>query len=164
MPAINRTSTLATLPRRRLLQSRLRLRPPPRHPFSTSTFRARDSQFYRAGFESQNAGFTGTYEPGRPTEGPLAKASNHGAPRLTPTLLKEHLDKYVVGQDKAKKVTSVAIFNHYQRIREIRRLEEEEHAKAEQEARWELRERERNSHPVESEYIQLTYFDLPSRT
>ncbi|PVH80913.1 hypothetical protein DL98DRAFT_560099 [Cadophora sp. DSE1049] len=153
MPAINRISTLAKLPRRRLtLHSRLRLRPPPRHPLSTTTLRARDSQFYRAGFESQNAGFTGTYEPGRPTEGPLAKASNHGAPRLTPTLLKEYLDKYVVGQDKAKKVTSVAIFNHYQRIREIRRLEEEEHAKAEQEARWELRERERNSHPVESEY------------
>ncbi|KAG4423482.1 hypothetical protein IFR04_003449 [Cadophora malorum] len=152
MPAINRTSTLAKLPRHRLLQSRLRLRPPPRHPLSTTTLRARDSQFYRAGFESQNAGFTGTYEPGRPTEGPLAKASNHGAPRLTPTLLKQHLDKYVVGQDKAKKVTSVAIFNHYQRIREIRRLEEEEHAKAEQEARWELRERERNSHPVENEY------------
>ncbi|KAH7413428.1 P-loop containing nucleoside triphosphate hydrolase protein [Cadophora sp. MPI-SDFR-AT-0126] len=154
MPAINRTSTLAKLPRSHLtVQSRLRLKPPPRHPLSTTTtLRARDSQFYRAGFESQNAGFTGTYEPGRPTEGPLAKASNHGAPRLTPTLLKEHLDKYVVGQDKAKKVTSVAIFNHYQRIREIRRLEEEEHAKAEQEARWELRERERNSHPVENEY------------
>ncbi|KAK0127916.1 hypothetical protein ONS96_007415 [Cadophora gregata f. sp. sojae] len=152
MPAINRTSALTRLPRRRLLQSRLRLRPPPRHPLSTTTLRARDSQYYRAGFESQNAGFTGSYEPGRPTEGPLAKASNHGAPRLTPALLKEHLDKYVVGQDKAKKVTSVAIFNHYQRIREIRRLEEEQHAKAEQEARWELREKERNSHPVENEY------------
>ncbi|KAG4429516.1 hypothetical protein IFR05_015003 [Cadophora sp. M221] len=156
MPAINRTLLLTTLPKRPIIllqfQSRLTLRPPPRHPLSTTASRTRDSQFYRAGFESQNAGFTGTYEPGRPTEGPLAKASNHGAPRLTPSLLKEHLDKYVVGQDKAKKVTSVAIFNHYQRIREIRRLEEEEHAKAEQEARWELRERERNSHPVENEY------------
>ncbi|KAH9206903.1 P-loop containing nucleoside triphosphate hydrolase protein [Leptodontidium sp. 2 PMI_412] len=153
MPAINRTLLLTTLPKRPItLQSRLTLRPPPRHPLSTTGSRSRDSQFYRAGFESQNAGFTGSYEPGRPTEGPLAKASNHGAPRLTPSLLKEHLDKYVVGQDKAKKVTSVAIFNHYQRIREIRRLEDEEHAKVEQEARWELRERERNSHPVENEY------------
>ncbi len=83
----------------------------------------------------------------------MAKASNLGAPRLTPSLLKDHLDKYVVGQDKAKKVTSVAIFNHYQRIRELRRLEEEELAKAEQHSRWELRERERNSHPVESKPI-----------
>ncbi|KAH6717603.1 P-loop containing nucleoside triphosphate hydrolase protein [Leptodontidium sp. MPI-SDFR-AT-0119] len=166
MPAINRTLLLTTLPKRPItLQSRLTLRPPPRHPLSTTGSRSRDSQFYRAGFESQNAGFTGSYEPGRPTEGPLAKASNHGAPRLTPSLLKEHLDKYVVGQDKAKKVTSVAIFNHYQRIREIRRLEDEEHAKVEQEARWELRERERNSHPVENEYpghIETDTLPLPS--
>jgi len=69
---------------------------------------------------------------------------------LTPSALKEHLDKYVVGQDKAKRVTSVAIYNHYQRIRELRRQEAEELAKREQEARWDLRERERNAHPVES--------------
>jgi ATP-dependent Clp protease ATP-binding subunit ClpX len=85
----------------------------------------------------------------------LAQASKHGATRLTPTLLKEHLDKFVVGQDKAKKVVSVAIFNHYQRIREIKRQEAEEHAKREKQARWEMRERERRSHPVESAYIFL---------
>jgi ATP-dependent Clp protease ATP-binding subunit ClpX len=65
-------------------------------------------------------------------------------------LLKEHLDKFVVGQDKAKKVTSVAIYNHYQRIRELRRQEAEVQAAREQQARWELGERERVSHPVES--------------
>jgi ATP-dependent Clp protease ATP-binding subunit ClpX len=65
-------------------------------------------------------------------------------------LLKEHLDKFVVGQDKAKKVTSVAIYNHYQRIRELRRQEVEEQTAREQQARWEMRERERGSHPVES--------------
>ncbi|KAL2066699.1 hypothetical protein VTL71DRAFT_2771 [Oculimacula yallundae] len=155
MPAINRTLKHTTHPRHSLTYPRPRLQlrlTASRHPLSTTTSLRRDSQSYRGGFESQNAGFTGSYEPGRPTEGPLSKASNHGAPRLTPSLLKEHLDKYVVGQDKAKKVTSVAIFNHYQRIREIRRVQEEEHAREEQEARWELRERERNSHPVENEY------------
>lgn len=154
MPAINRAFTSTTCPRRSVHINRIYcLAPSTHHPLSTTASLSRDSQFYRADFQSQGAGFTGTYEPGRPTEGPLAKASNHGAPRLTPSKLKEHLDKYVVGQDKAKKVTSVAIFNHYQRIRELRRLEEEEHAKAEQQARWELRERERNSHPVESKPI-----------
>jgi ATP-dependent Clp protease ATP-binding subunit ClpX len=34
-----------------------------------------------------------------------------------PGEIKEYLDKYVVGQDKAKKVLSVAVYNHYQRIR-----------------------------------------------
>lgn len=95
-------------------------------------------------------GYTGEYEPGLPTGGPLDGAAKHGAPRLTPSVLKEHLDKFVVGQDKAKKVTSVAIYNHYQRIREMKRLDVEEHERQEQMARRLLHEKEKNSHPVES--------------
>ena len=34
----------------------------------------------------------------------------------SPKLLKEFLDGYVVGQDRAKKVLSVAVYNHYKRI------------------------------------------------
>lgn len=34
----------------------------------------------------------------------------------TPKELKEHLDEYIIGQDDAKKVLSVAIYNHYKRI------------------------------------------------
>ena len=34
----------------------------------------------------------------------------------TPKELKEILDEYVIGQDKAKKVFSVAVYNHYKRI------------------------------------------------
>ncbi|MEA3289117.1 MAG: ATP-dependent Clp protease ATP-binding subunit ClpX [Campylobacterota bacterium] len=34
----------------------------------------------------------------------------------TPKELKEILDEYVVGQDKAKKILSVAVYNHYKRI------------------------------------------------
>ena len=33
-----------------------------------------------------------------------------------PAELKEELDKYIVGQDKAKRVLSVAVYNHYKRI------------------------------------------------
>ena len=34
----------------------------------------------------------------------------------TPSEIKEQLDKYVVGQDNAKKTLSVAVYNHYKRI------------------------------------------------
>lgn len=34
----------------------------------------------------------------------------------TPQQIKSHLDQYVIGQDHAKKVLSVAVYNHYKRI------------------------------------------------
>ena len=36
---------------------------------------------------------------------------------LKPSEIKAELDKYVIGQDEAKKVLSVAVYNHYKRIR-----------------------------------------------
>ncbi|MBS4014720.1 MAG: ATP-dependent Clp protease ATP-binding subunit ClpX [Bacteroidetes bacterium] len=35
---------------------------------------------------------------------------------LKPAEIKNHLDQYVIGQDDAKKVLSVAVYNHYKRI------------------------------------------------
>ena len=35
---------------------------------------------------------------------------------LTPEEIKAFLDEYVIGQDEAKKVLSVAVYNHYKRI------------------------------------------------
>lgn len=35
---------------------------------------------------------------------------------LTPKKIKEKLDEYIIGQDEAKKVLSVAVFNHYKRV------------------------------------------------
>lgn len=34
----------------------------------------------------------------------------------TPSQIKKHLDEYVIGQDEAKKILSVAVYNHYKRI------------------------------------------------
>src|SRR5271154_1137778 len=34
----------------------------------------------------------------------------------TPHAIKDFLDQYVIGQDEAKKVLAVAIYNHYKRI------------------------------------------------
>ena len=44
--------------------------------------------------------------------------SRSASPRtaLTPSDLKKALDDYVIGQDKAKKILSVAVYNHYKRI------------------------------------------------
>ena len=33
-----------------------------------------------------------------------------------PVEIKEFLDQYVIGQDDAKKILSVAVYNHYKRI------------------------------------------------
>jgi ATP-dependent Clp protease ATP-binding subunit ClpX len=35
-----------------------------------------------------------------------------------PVELKQHLDEYVIGQDEAKKILSVAVYNHYKRLRQ----------------------------------------------
>ncbi|KAL1952460.1 hypothetical protein VTO42DRAFT_5299 [Malbranchea cinnamomea] len=111
-----------------------------------STSSSRPSQFHRSDFTNQP--FTGTYEPGLPTSGPLGSAPQFGAPRLTPKVLKQHLDQFVVGQDRAKKVLSVAVYNHYQRVQELQRRAEEEEERLARQARRYAAER----HPVESEY------------
>jgi len=38
----------------------------------------------------------------------------------TPSEIKEYLDQYVIGQEEAKKVLSVAVYNHYKRILQTR--------------------------------------------
>ena len=44
-------------------------------------------------------------------------AGGNTAERLpTPSKIKEFLDQYVIGQDYAKKVLSVAVYNHYKRL------------------------------------------------
>ncbi|OBT59640.1 hypothetical protein VE04_00188 [Pseudogymnoascus sp. 24MN13] len=105
---------------------------PLRAAFSTSK-KASKPPFDRNDLQGQP--FTGVYEPVGPTRGPLGQASSHGAPRITPRRLKEHLDKYVIGQERAKKMLSVAVYNHYQRVHELQRQEEEEQFRLDREAR-----------------------------
>jgi ATP-dependent Clp protease ATP-binding subunit ClpX len=38
---------------------------------------------------------------------------------LKPTEIKGKLDEYVIGQDDAKKVLSVAVYNHYKRLNQV---------------------------------------------
>lgn len=44
------------------------------------------------------------------------KSSNPEFTLIKPKEIKEYLDEYVVGQDEAKKVMSVAVYNHYKRL------------------------------------------------
>ena len=44
---------------------------------------------------------------------------------LKPKEIKTHLDEYVIGQDDAKKVLSVAVYNHYKRLKQVGELDKE---------------------------------------
>ena len=119
--------------------------------FNTTPTLCSSSQFRRSDFTGQP--FTGSYEPGGPTSGPLGNASAIGAPTLTPKVLKQHLDNFVVGQERAKKVLSVAVYNHYQRIQELQRREDEEQELLQQQLRREMAE----GHPLEGKENIYTY-------
>ncbi len=50
----------------------------------------------------------------------ISKQSNalHATKAIpTPSEIKEHLDKYVIGQDNAKRVLAVSVYNHYKRLK-----------------------------------------------
>lgn len=36
--------------------------------------------------------------------------------KIKPKVIKKHLDEYVIGQDRAKKALSIAVYNHYKRL------------------------------------------------
>ena len=45
---------------------------------------------------------------------------------LKPVEMKKKLDEYVVGQDEAKKVLAVSVYNHYKRIKHMNEISEDE--------------------------------------
>ncbi|MBQ0934939.1 ATP-dependent Clp protease ATP-binding subunit ClpX [Ideonella paludis] len=52
-----------------------------------------------------------------PAEGPAGKSSKSDLP--TPTEIKASLDQYVIGQEMAKRILSVAVYNHYKRLKHM---------------------------------------------
>lgn len=71
------------------------------------------------------AGFTATAAPQATAgEEPGADNATAAAPELTeklptPQELFDHLNNYVIGQERAKRVLSVAVYNHYKRLRHL---------------------------------------------
>ncbi len=51
--------------------------------------------------------------------GKMPVAPTEKVPLKKPAEIKDALDQYIIGQDKAKKVLSVAVYNHYKRIKAI---------------------------------------------
>ena len=47
-------------------------------------------------------------------------------PLKTPATIRKILDDYVIGQDRAKKVLSVAVYNHYKRLNSLEKLQDVE--------------------------------------
>ena len=45
---------------------------------------------------------------------------------LKPMEIKKHLDKYVIGQEEAKKIIAVAVYNHYKRINHSKAVTEDD--------------------------------------
>jgi len=45
---------------------------------------------------------------------------------LKPSEIKKHLDGYIIGQDDAKKVMSVAVYNHYKRILNSKKINDDD--------------------------------------
>lgn len=80
--------------------------------------------------------------------------TSFGVPQFYPRDLKRRVDEYVVGQDRAKKIISSVLFNHYQGLRRRQYYEEQERKREERLFRQAVA-RERNArereaiHPVE---------------
>ena len=54
------------------------------------------------------------------------KFSEEALNLLKPAAIKQFLDEYIIGQDEAKKVMSVAVYNHFKRVAKSSKAEKEE--------------------------------------
>ena len=55
-------------------------------------------------------------DPQRTKKEAAAAGPARGGRLLSPAEIKAHLDQYIIGQERAKRVISVAVHNHYKRL------------------------------------------------
>src|ERR1700759_4836427 len=65
-------------------------------------------------------------------EKPPKKSDDEFVFNFLPRDIKAHLDRFVIKQDEAKKVLSIAVCDHYNHVNYLRRLEKEDAARAEE--------------------------------
>lgn len=69
------------------------------------------------GFQQQGQNLRkGSQQQQQQNQQPNQQQMQNQAPPPAPKKIYEYLDKYIVGQDKAKRALSVAVYNHYKRI------------------------------------------------
>jgi ATP-dependent Clp protease ATP-binding subunit ClpX len=83
--------------------------------FDKSTEKIPD-EFGGDGGSGYGGGYSHTISAGQDSD----EAEHHGAwssVLANPRMIVKHLDEYVIGQERAKKILAVAVYNHYQRVR-----------------------------------------------
>ena len=60
-----------------------------------------------------------------PPESPAAKAGKSASDLPVPSEIKASLDQYVIGQEIAKRTLSVAVYNHYKRLKHMSRTKDD---------------------------------------
>src|SRR5438445_2195737 len=107
--------------------------PPPPFP-SPEELKTKIAEFMKSNFGDHVSVATFTQpEPAAASEEPPTKASGEEFVfNFLPRDIKAHLDRFVIKQDEAKKVLSIAVCDHYNHVNYVRRLEREDAARAEQ--------------------------------
>ena len=112
-------------------------KPPPPFP-SPEELKTKIAEFMKSNFGDRVsfATFSGPEapEPAEPATGrePLRIDQDEFVFDFLPRDIKAHLDRFVIKQDEAKKVLSIAVCDHYNHVNYLRRLEKEDAARAEE--------------------------------
>ncbi|KAJ1966616.1 ATP-binding protein [Dispira parvispora] len=92
----------------------------------------RNPQYY---FDAFSAGFSQTVETGAKPHTTQPEEPATGPSLPSPRDIMKHLDDYIIGQERAKKILAVAVFNHYNRVRaNLRQQEQKQRAAAAEES------------------------------
>jgi ATP-dependent Clp protease ATP-binding subunit ClpX len=112
-------------------------KPPPPFP-SPEELKTKIAEFMKSNFGDRVsfATFTGP-ETADPAETgiepePVPEQSNGFDFNFLPRDIKAHLDRFVIQQDEAKKVLAIAVCDHYNHAKYLRRLEKEDAARADE--------------------------------
>src|SRR5437588_9996820 len=107
--------------------------PPPPFP-SPEELKSKITEFMKSNFGDRVSVATFTQpEPAAADEEPPPRTSGEEFVfNFLPRDIKAHLDRFVIKQDEAKKVLSIAVCDHYNHANYLRRLEKEDAARAEE--------------------------------